>query len=118
MTRWNVAAVVAVVVAMPPPAPACWRADCRAAARSCRKRRGAPTTTTTTTIPEIACPSMNCGGHCIMVNGEAYVSMFDALYGFCSFPTLPPDCDLCSEYCSSATTSTLAASTTTSTTAL
>jgi hypothetical protein len=107
MKRWSVAAVVAVVLAMPSPAPAGWRADCRATARACRKSRGA-SLVTTTTIPSIACPSQNCGGgHCIMFNGQPYVLMWDALDGACSLP-MGPDCSLCSEYCSSATTSTTA----------
>jgi hypothetical protein len=102
IARAAVAAVVVVVLAVPTPTPAGWRADCRVAARARRKSRGA--TSTTTTIPRIAWPSQNClGGRCIMVNGERYASMFEALNERGSFPK-PPDCSLCSEFCSSATT--------------
>lgn len=85
-----------------------WRADCRAAARECRKTRGA-----SLTIPLTSCESQNCsGGHCVMVNGQIYVRLDDALFGVCSLPR-PPDCSLCSAFCSSTTTSTTVASTTT-----
>src|SRR4030095_16213049 len=93
MKRWNAVAVVVLLLAMPVPAPAGWRADCRAAARACRKSHGATATTTTTTIPGVACGSPNCHGHCIMVNGQLYVSIVDALSGNCSLP-MPPDCSL------------------------
>ena len=41
MTRWSLAAVVALVLAMPSAARAGWRANCRAAARECRMTHGA-----------------------------------------------------------------------------
>ena len=41
---------------------------------------------------------------CIIVNGYPYVDMFDALNGECEL-FRPPDCDVCSSFCSSTTTS-------------
>jgi hypothetical protein len=64
-----------------------WRADCRAQAHACRKSHGASLVTTTTMIQFSGCPSQNCGAsHCVMVNGQPYVLMWDALRGLCSLP--------------------------------
>jgi len=41
---------------------------------------------TTTTIPFILCPSDNCHGTCIFVNGYYYVDVDSALNGLCSLP--------------------------------
>ncbi len=88
MTRWSVAAVVALGLAMPGVVSAGWRAECRAAGRACRKSHGASLTTTTTAstttttsaaIQTTACPSQNCQGVCLKVNGEYWVRLSDAL---------------------------------------
>src|SRR5579862_8947093 len=87
MTRWTVAAIVALVLAMPAVVSAGWRANCRAAGRACRKSHGASlttttastTTTTSAAIQNVACPSWNCQGVCIKVNGEYWVRLSDAL---------------------------------------
>src|SRR5437879_3666310 len=90
MTRWSVAAVVALVLAMPGVAAAGWRAECRELARDCRRHHGTTTTTstttTTTTIRVGPCQSMNCLGQCVTVNGQEYVLVGDALSGQCLIP--------------------------------
>src|ERR1700720_3868147 len=89
MTRWSIAAVVALVLGMPGAASAGWRAECRALARDCRKSRGAILTTTTTTIPFSSCLSENCHGHCVQVDGQAYVLVWDAVSGDCEIESPP-----------------------------
>jgi len=106
MTRRSVAAVVALVLGMPSVISAGWRAECRRAARECRMTHGASLTTmstTSTTLERTTCPSQNCGAQCVFVNGYPYVDMFAALNGECEL-FRPPDCSLCSTFCSSTTT--------------
>ena len=67
------------------PAHAGWRAECRALARTCRHQHG----TTTTTLPFEPCGSENCHGMCLIIDGQYYVAMVDALSGECSLPCPP-----------------------------
>jgi hypothetical protein len=77
----------------------------RSVTPSARKLVCAPLTGFNTTIPNVLCPSDNCHGDCIFVNGQYWVDLGDALQGNCSLPF---------PVCSSTTTTT--ATTTSSTT--